>query len=407
LLREEVLGVIEVFSRREIRPPDANLVSTMDMLGGQIGHYIEWRRAEDERDRLWTLSLDMFCVAGFDGYFKLLNPAWERTLGFTQAELLARPYKELIHPKDRAATLAAAEQTTTGAHVTAFENRYRCKDGSYKWLLWNAVPLPEERKIYAVAHDITERKRMQELEVEMRGARRIQQKLFPVAAPELAGFDIGGTSSAVGAAGGDYFDYLRMPDQGVGIAIGDVSGHGFGPALLMASVRAYLRGLARSHADVGEILRFANRLLTDDVDGEDYVTLFLARLDPQTRSFVYANAGHPPGYLFDRSGAVKRCLESTGVPLGILPEWSYPPSDVMTLEPGDLVLLVTDGINEAAAPDGTMFCPPGRPERAFDVVRANRSRTAQEIVGALCAAVRDHCKGNPPLDDITVIVIKA
>ena len=109
-------------------------------------------------NRFINLSVDMFCVAGFDGFFKSLNPSFERTLGFTAEELLAKPYLEFIHPDDRPATIVQAHRVETH-EVLAFENRYLCKDGSYKWLLWNAVSLPEQEVIYAVARDITERKR--------------------------------------------------------------------------------------------------------------------------------------------------------------------------------------------------------------------------------------------------------
>jgi PAS domain S-box-containing protein len=109
-------------------------------------------------NRFINLSVDMFCIAGFDGFFKSLNPSFERTLGFTAEELLAKPYLEFIHPDDRQATTAQAHRVETH-ELLAFENRYLCKDGSYKWLLWNAVSVPEQEVIYAVGRDITERTR--------------------------------------------------------------------------------------------------------------------------------------------------------------------------------------------------------------------------------------------------------
>lgn len=105
------------------------------------------------------LSIDMFCVAGFDGYFKNLNPIWQKTLGFSKRELMSRPYMEFIHPEDRPATTVQSDRLEKGNTTFAFENRYLCKDGSYKWMLWNAVSVPERRQIYAVARDITETKK--------------------------------------------------------------------------------------------------------------------------------------------------------------------------------------------------------------------------------------------------------
>jgi PAS domain S-box-containing protein len=113
-------------------------------------------------ESFFTLSLDMLCIADFSGYFRKLNPAWEKTLGFTREELQSRPMFDFVHPDDLERTRAQNLTVRTGGQALSFENRYRCKDGSFRWLLWNATPDFDRQVIYAVARDITERKRSEE-----------------------------------------------------------------------------------------------------------------------------------------------------------------------------------------------------------------------------------------------------
>jgi PAS domain S-box-containing protein len=119
------------------------------------------RRAEEERDRFFTLSPDLLCTAGFDGQLKRINPAWTELLGYTEAELLSRPVIDLVHPGDRAATAEAARRIQGSEAVVAFENRYRRRDGTYRWLQWRARRVPEREIFYAFARDVTEEKRIE------------------------------------------------------------------------------------------------------------------------------------------------------------------------------------------------------------------------------------------------------
>lgn len=113
-------------------------------------------------ERFFNNALDMLCFLDFDGFFKRLNPAWERALGFSRAELMSRPFIEFVHPDDRERTLRQNALVRGGAQAVAFENRYRCKDGSYRWFLWNATPDQDAYMIYSVARDITARKQIEE-----------------------------------------------------------------------------------------------------------------------------------------------------------------------------------------------------------------------------------------------------
>jgi PAS domain S-box-containing protein len=120
------------------------------------------RIAQQERDRFFNVTRDMLCVAGFDGYFKRVNPAWEQALGYSQSEMMEKPFLDFVHPDDREKTVEATANLSKGGEVTSFENRYRCKDGSYRWLLWSARSMVSEGLIYGSARDMTERKAIEE-----------------------------------------------------------------------------------------------------------------------------------------------------------------------------------------------------------------------------------------------------
>jgi PAS domain S-box-containing protein len=145
------------------------------------------QEAQNLDDRFFTLSIDMLCIAHFSGYFERLNPAWERALGFSREELQSKPMIEFVHPEDRERTVDQNRRVRTGGQALSFENRYLCKNGSYKWLLWNATPDPDHQVIYSVARDITERKLAEEerekLLRELQGALaevRELQKILPI-----------------------------------------------------------------------------------------------------------------------------------------------------------------------------------------------------------------------------------
>lgn len=117
---------------------------------------------DDIESSFFSVSIDMLCCLDFNGYFKQLNPAWERTLGYTRKELMSRQFIEFVHPDDRERTLRQNAQVRSGGQALAFENRYLCKDGSFRWLRWNAAPDPNAKVIYSVARDITDSKQAEE-----------------------------------------------------------------------------------------------------------------------------------------------------------------------------------------------------------------------------------------------------
>ncbi len=251
--------------------------------------------------------------------------------------------------------------------------------------------------------DITERKQLEELvevDEQFRAARDIQQMLFPADAPSIEGFDIAGAAYPAESTGGDYYDYIPLNDGTLGIVIGDVCGHGFGPALLMAELRAYLRSLSHDYSDVAEIVTRANRLMSRDTRGEHFVTLFFAKVDPAGRSFHYASGGQ--GCFHIGANGDTTHVSAAGTVLGVLPDALMPAGPPVAVQRGDVLLLMTDGIPETMSPAGEMF---GN-ERAVNIVREHRDRSSRDMIDALYHATCTFADGGDQKDDITAVVIK-
>jgi PAS domain S-box-containing protein len=148
-------GVWIDFIAATIQDDEGKIIGALEI----FNDITERKQAEEERDRFFNLSLDMLSIADFDGYYTHLNPAWEKTLGWTREELMSKPYIEFVHPDDRESTLNAAQELTDGQSVIEFNNRYQCKNGSYRWLSWKAYPRYPEKLVYAVARDINAHKK--------------------------------------------------------------------------------------------------------------------------------------------------------------------------------------------------------------------------------------------------------
>lgn len=249
-----------------------------------------------------------------------------------------------------------------------------------------------------------ERDKRAAAERELKAADAVQARLYPAAPPKTGSLDIAGASFSAGMGCGDYFDFLELADGSVALIVGDVSGHGMPAALRMVEARAYLHCLARHETDAGRMLTALNQFMIREAaygsdGGEQFVTLFLAVMDRGGRKLAYASAGHA-GYVVRNEKPTLK-LASTGLPLGIV-DRPIGNADPIALDPGDVVLIATDGIEETANPSGRLFGA----IRLLANVRSNRSRPADEIVCELYSSVREFSAGAPHQDDVTVIVAR-
>jgi serine phosphatase RsbU (regulator of sigma subunit) len=239
-------------------------------------------------------------------------------------------------------------------------------------------------------------------QAELIAASRIQQSLLPQEPPNLPAYDVYGRLVPAEYAAGDYYGYLTLPDGAFAVVQADVSGHGVSAALVAASLQARIATLSDMYQDIGEILARANTALLNGIEGYHFATLNIVRIDPKSQTLSYINAGHPSGYVIGRDGALKATLDSTTVPLAIEQYAEFTASPLVTLEPNDVIVLLTDGILEAASHDGTLFGT----GRTLDVLARNCGGTARNIADALIAAVVEFTRLEQPYDDMTVVVMK-
>ncbi|MGC2636397.1 MAG: SpoIIE family protein phosphatase [Acidobacteriaceae bacterium] len=231
-------------------------------------------------------------------------------------------------------------------------------------------------------------------------AREVQERLFPQEMPVLPGATVAGHCRPALGVGGDYYDVLALEDGRVGLAIGDVSGKGIAAALLMASLRASLRGVTLdSPRDFANLMHKVNRLVYEASASNRYATFFFAAFDPNTRRLECVNAGHNPPVVL-RNGKVIR-LEADGPVVGLLPFAPYTEQS-MTLEPGDLLILYTDGISEAMTHEDEEWGE----ERMIASATAIRSKSAEEVLQAMFKDADAFTAGAPQHDDMTLLVLR-
>lgn len=418
-LRGEVVDDCEIFLRRSGGGPGRWIsVSSRPVLddrgrihGGVVTfHDITARKQQIDRHHLLSKiveeTADAVLVTDREGNIEYVNAAFERTTGFSRSEVRGENPRILNsghHPREFHEQLW---QRLLRGEVFRDTITDRRKNGELYLSSQTITPLRSPdgtiSHLVSIARDVTEGRKAAELENSLRLARQVQQRLFPTSPPAVAGFDAWGVSFPAHATGGDYFDFLALPGGSLGLVIGDVSGHGFDSAILMAQTRALVRAAARDGSDPARILTAVNVLLAPDLPENRFVSMIVVEINPETRSFRWANAGHVPGYVLDQDGRIKAELGSTGTVLGLFGGAAFATEEGPALHRGDTLVLFTDGVTEAEAPDGTMMGT----GRALGAVRANTHRPSAEILQALCGTVRAFAAGAAQHDDITAVACR-
>lgn len=401
---------------------------------------------QEERDRFFSISPDLLCIAGFDGCFKRINPAWEKTLGFTHEELMAEPFLNFVHPDDRQETLDETAQLARGNVTVRFENRYRRKDGTYRWLSWVSAPYPEQKLIYAVARDVTEEKeigialaniqteletRLLELASEREKYRtlfeqakknendllevsgKIQNNLLVGEVPRFVkGLDIAFRLIPSQKVDGDFVDFAGYSDRELDVFVGDVMGKGIPAALTGAAARnAFLRN-ARVFRDTENRispapLAFVMENIGADISTElmkinHFITVVYARIDLLAWKMSLIDCGHTRTIHYRSRSRDTVFLKGTNLPLGVQAGEKYLTIET-SIENDDVIVFYSDGITEAMPPD--KFEIFGE-KRLTEAVVKHAHLSAGQLIDAVLRAVDTYTHGEQSRDDITLVVVR-
>ena len=281
-----------------------------------------------------------------------------------------------------------------GGVFTRFEDIDR---NSFALVSFDEVTREVEARRRALAERLeSERRVAQELEI----AKNVQARLFPQAAPALRTLEYAGACIPARQVGGDYYDFLSLGQDRLGLVVGDVSGKGIAAALLMANLQANLRSQCAMAADEPQrLLGSVNQLFCENTTDSAYATLFFAEYDDQSRRLRYANCGHLTGLLLRGDGAVER-LAATGTVLGLFADWECT-TEELVLFSGDTLLLYTDGVTESFNQSGEEFGE----QRLVEALRRHLGSSSQALLGAIVDEVR-RFSPREQHDDITLVVAR-
>lgn len=240
------------------------------------------------------------------------------------------------------------------------------------------------------------------LQHELDIAHDVQMSLLPKSDPVVPNADISGWTRPCDDTGGDYYDFVALEDGRLAIALGDVTGHGLGPALIMAATRSYIRSIVHHASSPGEVLTTVNNLLCGDLENSRFVTMFFCIFDPRTGEITYSSAGHEAPLILRAGSDDIDEMESTGLPLGLMPDEAYEDGLSVRLREGDLLMILTDGVFEAMNRRQEQF---GN-ERLIGFLRANLQLPAADVIQKLHSAVEDFRGKAAQQDDITMVVVK-
>ncbi len=369
-------------------------------------------------DTVLEISGDAIITSDLDGVIMMFNEGAETIFRREALDALGEDMFSLLFSKDDIPEVKAALRDE--GHVRDRESKIMVageeeQEGEEQEVFLEVTisktrdARGQETAMVALIRDITPRKRLEEerlanerVQHEMRIARGVQLTMLPDRPPKVDTADIAARIEFCEDIGGDLFDFSHPRSGKLGVSIGDVSAHGVGPAIVMSSAKAMLNTLEQYTEDLEHMFFLLNNLLEKTTEDDRFITMFYGLIDLDRKTMEYVNAGHDPPIVYRPSTGVFEELQSTGMLLGILPSERFRLGDIVKFSPGDLMLLTTDGIWEAADPEGGAF---GK-TRVFDILRDMHDRPCQAILDELFHRVAVHCGGQLAKDDQTAVLFK-
>jgi serine phosphatase RsbU (regulator of sigma subunit) len=319
-------------------------------------------------------------------------------VGATEPTDLSKSVVDLKLRAVMCVTLSVKQQTIGVIYVDSRITSREFKRSDLKFFdaLANALAITIENARLVLEHVKAER-----LKESLDIARRIQSDLIPRDPGEVNGFDLAGRLDPLEVTAGDYYDFIEIGDDKIGVVVGDVTGHGVGPAILMSSVRSLTRALMHREFSIDAALSFLNNQLEQDTDEGIFVSFFLGVLDFGRKRLSYGNAGHCPPLLLRGATGEFEELKRTGMALGVMADAPYAPPVSIDLNPGDILALYTDGIPEAQCGDKLFGF-----DRFRALLRENAGMTSAGIIDTVFGSVREYIGDGATGDDLTLSIVK-
>ena len=374
-------------------------------------------RREAQLRQILDLVPDYIFANDEDGNVLLANDACARAYGVSRETMEHSNIVDLDPDREQAERLLALDREVIAAGKPFQVPQMEVVDagGRRRVVDIRMFPYVEQdtgkSAVCGVALDVTELKRQERairekerIDRELEIARGIQRALLPEATPRVAGFEICGWNEPADRTGGDYYDWLALPDGRVLVAIADVTGHGVGPAILASACRAYLRSCSQMEPTLERVMTRVNQLLSSDLSDGRFVTAAVGILDPRMSRIKLYSAGHAPILFYRAQQRRFHQLPANDVPLGLMALSDVDPVSAheITFDPGDMLVLVTDGYFEWANAREQAFGI----ERLMSTLEAHVDKPPQQSIAALNDAVRAFTAGTPQPDDLTALIVK-